>query len=302
MRPTAIDALLEEGIALAKARQRFEAHRILQQVIDADPDQALAWMWLATITEDREDRIAYLERALTLDPTNESARAAYTQLTGENFVPPPVTGSSRGPVASKRGAILVAGIVLAIAVVAFVAVLMLDEGNQSITPPERMTSATFEALLTPQPTHTPTPRVSLIPTITPTPRPTNTPGPSPTSVWDAPPPTWTIPPTATPSDTPTPAPSSTTHPTSVLFVAPAVKTVTAAFAHTSDAPLEARQSATAQIEQTNAAKTASSPPTPTASATVDSLRATVNARFTQAAATIDAAHTQIAATQTANAR
>ena len=37
-------------------------------------------MWLATVTENLKDRIAYLKRALTLEPTNEDARKAYVRL------------------------------------------------------------------------------------------------------------------------------------------------------------------------------------------------------------------------------
>jgi hypothetical protein len=278
MHPTEIDSLLQDGIALAQASQRLEAGRVLRQVIDADPDRALAWMWLATVSDERDVRIEYLERALTLDPTNETARDAYARLTGENFVPPSFPLSSR-TVPPRRGAILVAGVVLAVAVIVFAVVLLLDEGGQSINHPGPLSSATLEALLTPQPTRTSTPRVSPIPTITRTQPPTITPGPSPTSIWDAPPPTWTIPPVMSPAATWTPAPSSTPNPTPVPFVAPAVRSATAAFALTSDAPLEARQSATAQIDQTHAAQTASSTPTPTSSATIDSLRATVDARI-----------------------
>jgi hypothetical protein len=307
MRPAEIDALLKDGIALAQAGQRFEARRALQDVLDVDPDRALAWMWLATITEDRATRIEYLERALTLDPTDETARQAYTQLTGENFIPPPPsTGASADTparrVRPKRSAILVAGIVLVIAVLAFAFVLLLDAGDQPVRHSGPISSATINALLTPQPTSTPLPRVSLIPTITRTPLPTPTSGPSPTSIWDAPPPTWTSPPTLSASATWTQAPSSTANPSPIPFVAPAVRTATAAFAHTSDAPLDVRQSATAQIEHTYAAATASPTPTSTASVTVDSLRATVNARFTQAAATSETIQTEIAATQTAAAQ
>jgi hypothetical protein len=156
MRPAEIDALLKDGIALAQAGQRFEARRALQDVVEADPDRALAWMWLATITEDRATRIEYLERALTLDPTDETTRHAYMQLTGETFIPPlPSTGAAAdtpaGSVRPKRSAILVAAIVLAMAVLAFAFVLLLDDGDESVRHSGPISSATINALLTPQP-------------------------------------------------------------------------------------------------------------------------------------------------------
>jgi tetratricopeptide (TPR) repeat protein len=221
-------AHLRDAIAQAQAGQRTEARRMLREIVEADPTQALAWMWLATVSTDRAERIEYLERALALNPANNTAREAYTQLTGTPYEPPetPPVAPSAGPASglSRRArlTILVAGLLLLIGVGAIM--VLRNSGDDGPRTPRR----------SPTPTALPT----AIPTITPTryhsPTPSRTPGPSPTPF--TPPPTWTPPPTQTPRPTFTAAPTSTAFPTPVPFIAPWAKSATAAFAQTSDAP------------------------------------------------------------------
>ena len=85
MRRSDVHAHLQEAIALAQAGQRTEARRLLTRVVEADPDLGLAWMWLATVSTDRAERVEYLERALALDPDNATAQEAYAQLTGNTI-------------------------------------------------------------------------------------------------------------------------------------------------------------------------------------------------------------------------
>jgi hypothetical protein len=87
-------------------------------------------------------------------------------------------------------------------------------------------------------------------TVTRTPFPTRTPGPSPTSIWAAPPPTWTLPPDGSPAPTRTPAPSFTPLPTRETFLGPWAMSATAAYVQTSDAG-----PATVEYVQTQAAIT-----------------------------------------------
>jgi predicted Zn-dependent protease len=102
MRPSELKAKLQEAITLAQAGQRTEARRLLNEVVEADPTQELAWMWLASVSTDREERIQFLERALTLNPDNPTTQQAYAQLTGHPFEPPPPsTSESRRPAWSK---------------------------------------------------------------------------------------------------------------------------------------------------------------------------------------------------------
>jgi hypothetical protein len=260
MRPSELKAKLQEAITLAQAGQRTEARRLLNEVVEADPTQELAWMWLASVSTDREERIQFLERALTLNPDNATTQQAYTQLTGQPFEPPPPPASeSRLPAWSKslrREAPISLGnflIIMAVAAVAVVVVVVALDQRKNTTDPNAHSIVTPQIIL---PTSTPTATWRYSPTPTWTPRPTRTPGPSPTSIWNAPPPTWTpvpsrtVPPTSSPrpsmtpfptwTDTPTLAPPTGTFtpppPGTTLLPAftPGPATLTAGFALTSD--------------------------------------------------------------------
>ncbi len=249
-------AQLHEAITLAQAGQRAEARARLLAIVEADPGQALAWLWLATVSTDRAERTGYLERVLALDPQNTTARQAYRQLTGQDYAPPAREEAPGGAESRpawmqtlSRDAPISTGNYLVILAVAAVAVIVImvavglrgdtDSGTPGVTP---------RLIL---PTRTPSPTWLYSPTPSLTPLPTATPGPSPTSVWDAPPPTWTIaptrtlPPSSTPrptstpiptrTDTPTPAPPSDT-PLPADTETPNASTLAAEFALTSDAP------------------------------------------------------------------
>jgi hypothetical protein len=260
MRPSELKAKLQEAITLAQAGQRTEARRLLTEVVETDPTQEVAWMWLASVSTDREERIQFLERALTLNPNNPTTQQAYTQLTGHPFeLPPKPIPESRRPGWSRAlrqdapislGNILILMGVAAVAVI--VILVVLDQRHSS-------NDQNASPVVTPQlilPTDTPTATSRYSPTPTRTLLPTRTPGPSPTSIWNAPPPTWTpvpsrtMPPTPTPlptwtllptwTDTPTAAPPTDTPtppPASVsptLTGTPGPATMTAEFALTSD--------------------------------------------------------------------
>jgi hypothetical protein len=69
-----INALLQEGIAAARAGQRERACDLLMQVIEQDEENVAAWLWLSGVVDSLEDREVCLENVLTLDPDNEHAR------------------------------------------------------------------------------------------------------------------------------------------------------------------------------------------------------------------------------------
>jgi hypothetical protein len=194
---------LQQAIALAQAGQQAEARDLLQEIVAADPGQTLAWMWLATVAPHHEERVRYLERVLALEPDNRPAQQAYLQLTGQNYAPPRAPQARSGwrralfgdaPVGLGSYLIILLVGAIAVVVIALAAAARDDEPAQPPTPP---------AL--PFALPSPTPTLSVSPTPSNTPWPTRTPGPSPTSIWDAPPPTWT----AVPTDTPTPSPTLT---------------------------------------------------------------------------------------------
>jgi hypothetical protein len=237
MRRSELQAVLQDAITLAQSGQRTEARRLLEQVVEADPGQALAWMWLATVSTNRAERIGFLERALTLNPGSRTAQEAYAQLTGHPFAPPtaaaaPPADAQRDTAVLVRGGVIVITMLILLMAAAFVVAGQLVGDNKASSRPIPTLPAIQGQPSIPegQPL-----LPNVLPTWTLTSLPTRTPGPSPTSIWNAPPPTWTQAATLTPVVTSTPAPSFTPYPTSQAFTGPYAQSATAAFALTSDA-------------------------------------------------------------------
>lgn len=220
MRRAEITDRLQQAIALAQAGQHAEARRLLEEVVAADPRQPLAWMWLASIAPDRDERVRCLARVLALEPDNRAAQDAYQQLTGQVYAPPRARMGWRrvllGDAPLGLGSYLTLLLVGAVAVVVIALVARArDDTSQTENPP------TAHFIL---PSATAAPRLSPVPSATPWP--TRTPGPSPTLLWNAPPPTWTAVPTDTPIPSRTPVPTVTITPTASLTPTPVPPTAT----------------------------------------------------------------------------
>lgn len=78
--PTEILTLLQKGIAAARAGRSREARAILQQVIDADPLNEMAWLWLSGLVATKEQKQVCLERVLEANPNNVYAQAGLKRL------------------------------------------------------------------------------------------------------------------------------------------------------------------------------------------------------------------------------
>jgi len=81
-----VDDLLQEGIAAAKSGQRERAYELLVQVVQADEENVLAWLWLSGVTDSLDDREICLENVLALDPTNDAARKGLAWVRGQKEV------------------------------------------------------------------------------------------------------------------------------------------------------------------------------------------------------------------------
>ncbi|GIK67103.1 MAG: hypothetical protein BroJett018_48970 [Chloroflexota bacterium] len=103
MDPEEIKALLKAGIDAARGNNLIIARSIFQQVIDADPRNELAWMWLAQVSDNTEHRRQALEEVLSINPNNEKARLALDKLqTGTGSLRPASTPPSRPSEAGLR--------------------------------------------------------------------------------------------------------------------------------------------------------------------------------------------------------
>lgn len=71
---------LKTGIDAARSGDRVTARKLLQEVIRADPRSELAWMWLASTTDNIAERRACLSKALEINPNNARAKEALDKL------------------------------------------------------------------------------------------------------------------------------------------------------------------------------------------------------------------------------
>jgi twitching motility two-component system response regulator PilG len=75
MSQTDTNHLFREGIAAAKAGDKPRARAALRRVTELDPENELAWLWLAGVAAVPQETVAYLQRVLEINPANERARA-----------------------------------------------------------------------------------------------------------------------------------------------------------------------------------------------------------------------------------
>jgi twitching motility two-component system response regulator PilG len=76
-RSAAHAARLKVGVAAAKAHMKPRARELLHIVVGDEPDNELAWMWLANIADSPAEAVTCLERVLAINPSNELARSTY---------------------------------------------------------------------------------------------------------------------------------------------------------------------------------------------------------------------------------
>jgi tetratricopeptide (TPR) repeat protein len=66
--------LLEQAIEALRQGQKSQAREILTRLIQAEPDNALYWVWLSAAVESEKERRYCLERAFEIDPQNIAAQ------------------------------------------------------------------------------------------------------------------------------------------------------------------------------------------------------------------------------------
>lgn len=75
-----IAMLLQKGIAAARSGRTIEARKSLHSVVQADPGNEMAWLWLSGLATTNEHKRACLERVLQANPENAYARASLVRL------------------------------------------------------------------------------------------------------------------------------------------------------------------------------------------------------------------------------
>jgi tetratricopeptide (TPR) repeat protein len=67
--------VLREAIQAARAGRRLEARDLLIELVEVEPRNEMAWMWLSGLVDSPEDQIIACENVLTINPVNEKVRA-----------------------------------------------------------------------------------------------------------------------------------------------------------------------------------------------------------------------------------
>lgn len=71
---------LKEAITAAKVGQREKAHQLLMDILRADEENELAWLWLSGVVKSKDERRICLENVLTLNPDNQIAQKGLAKL------------------------------------------------------------------------------------------------------------------------------------------------------------------------------------------------------------------------------
>lgn len=71
---------LERAVALIEKGQREDGRAILEALVEADPKNESAWLWLAVITRNREMKLGYLDKALAANPKSKLGRKMLAEM------------------------------------------------------------------------------------------------------------------------------------------------------------------------------------------------------------------------------
>ncbi|MEO0599353.1 MAG: tetratricopeptide repeat protein, partial [Chloroflexota bacterium] len=85
--------LVQGGIKAVRDGKPDLARKAFTQALKLDPQSEVAWLGMATITEDPDDKRRILERVLSINPDNERAATALAQLSPDEPEPEFITGS-----------------------------------------------------------------------------------------------------------------------------------------------------------------------------------------------------------------
>jgi hypothetical protein len=84
---------LEQAIGLIKTGQKGAAYPLLVEVASEQPQNDVAWLWLAVVLDDPEKQREALEITLQINPNNETAKKGLARLS--RFAPPKLPESPK---------------------------------------------------------------------------------------------------------------------------------------------------------------------------------------------------------------
>ena len=137
---------LEAAKVLARQGSLDEARLLLRASIQADPGLADAWLQLAWLTEDKQERAAHLHQVLALEPEHAQAKAELARLESVADPPPETERAPQG-----RGRLWLLVLLIVLALLALLTILLwgpLDSSLAKLLP-------TATPIITPAPTLAP---------------------------------------------------------------------------------------------------------------------------------------------------
>ena len=93
--------LLHRAVELARAGKKNAARDTFRRVVEVDPRNELAWMWLAGLVDSLDDQIVACENVLTINPANEKAQAYLQELNRRKSAQVNAEETEKKPVTKK---------------------------------------------------------------------------------------------------------------------------------------------------------------------------------------------------------
>lgn len=129
----ALELLLKEGIAAARAGDKTRARMLLEQVVSQDQRSEKGWFWLAAVVDSVDEKKVCLGNVIVVNPHNARAHTLLEQLEqrapASGAASPLPTGSPASRRTSRRGVWGAVGLA-ALALLAIAAVIVLGVINQ----------------------------------------------------------------------------------------------------------------------------------------------------------------------------
>jgi tetratricopeptide (TPR) repeat protein len=91
--------LMQEGIRHVREGRMGDAYKVFKKVIDRNPRNEFAWIWISVTSEDRAEKRAALEKALEINPNSQHAKEALRTLNAEETRPTPKPDPTDQPTA-----------------------------------------------------------------------------------------------------------------------------------------------------------------------------------------------------------
>ena len=75
---------LTQAIEYAKAGDKVKARQILTEIVQTEPNNETAWLWMSSVVEKKEQQTYCLQQALRINPNNQHATVGLSKLTSQH--------------------------------------------------------------------------------------------------------------------------------------------------------------------------------------------------------------------------